>query len=261
MIIPDSKRESVFEFLRMKELYDWLGLSTRWFPQLHSGENRTGIFPLLLLPWLIFAVPPRFRLAILALFIALFCSLTSTLSLNLGAPRFALLSSALFAALWGLRGARNPLIVGTLVLFASWIPLNFVMRSNSANWLPNYLEEKEPYKKVGDALNGEPLLIFSRGLAVDAFASGRHGRWHFEYIDCPPVGMSYHDWLVSLKERSHWIKLDFESPRVRFGPVYESNLGRMCDEITREDLKRELENTGWKYFTNVSHVEQVWHAE
>ncbi|MEY4670109.1 MAG: hypothetical protein RL518_2808 [Pseudomonadota bacterium] len=261
MVVPNDNREAVFGFLNLQELYGWFELSPRWFPQLHSGENRTGIFPLILLPWLIMAVKRGYRTLVFVLFVALFCSVTSPMSLNLGAARFALLSSALFAVLWGARGARNPILVGLFVLASSWVSFDYLKRHGIAKWIPHYTEEIEPYRKVAEVMAGEPLLIFSRGLATEAFASGRHGRWRFAYIDCPPQGMTYRDWLVSLKQRSHWIGVELDAPASRFGPLFTSNLGPVCPEITRERLREELESAGWRYYANVSYAEQVWRAE
>lgn len=261
MIVPNDQRDAVFSFLKLKELYDWLGVSPRWFPQLHSGENRTGIFPLVLLPWLLMAVERGYRTLVLVVFAALFCSVTSPMSLNLGAARFALLSSAFFAILWGARAARSTILVGLLVLASSWVSLEYLKQNGISKWVPRYTEEIEPYRKVGEAMAGEPLLIFSRGLATEAFASGRHGRWRFAYIDCPPQGMSYRDWLVSLKQRSHWIGVELDSPASRFGPLFTSNLGPACPEVTNTRLRQELEDAGWKYYANVSYAEQVWRAE
>ena len=261
MVVPNDNREAVFAFFKLNEIYEWLGLSARWFPQLHSGENRTGIFPLVLLPWLLMAVKRGYRTIVFVLVVAVFCSVTSPMNLNLGAPRFALLSSALFAVLWGARGARNPVVVGLLVLASSWVSFDYLKRHGITKWVPHYTEEIEPYRNVGEVMAGEPLLIFSRGLATEAFASGRHGRWRFAYIDCPPEGMTYRDWLTSLKERSHWIGVELDSPASRFGPLFRSNLGPVCPEVTRERLRQELEGAGWRYYANVSYAEQVWRAE
>ena len=260
MVVPKDSRDAVFGSLKLKEIYEWLGLTPRWFPQLHSGENRSGIFPLLLLPWLLMAVKRGYRIRVLVLFVGLFCSVTSPMSLNLGAARFALLSSALFAVLWGARGARNPVLVGVLVLASTWVSFDYLRGQGISKWMPNYKEEIEPYRKVGEVMAGEPLLIFSRGLATEAFASGRQGGWRFAYIDCPPEGVTYRDWLVSLKSRSHWIGVALDTPVSRFGPLYRSRLGPFCAEIPSERLRQELEGAGWRYYANVSYVEQVWRA-
>jgi hypothetical protein len=260
MVVPNDERQAVFEYIKLKELYTWMELTPRWFPQLHSGENRTGVFPLILLPWLIMAVKPGYRALTLLFLVALFCSVTSPMSLNLGAARFALLSSAFFAILWGLRGTRNTTAVALLALTSCLISLKHLKPEKMKSWLPAYSEDTEQYRKVGEAMDGQSLLIFSRGLATEAFASGRHGRWRFAYIDCPPPDMSYRDWLISLKQRSKWIGVNLDTPSSRFGPQYVSRLGPICPEITSERLRQELEDAGWRYYTNVSYTEQVWRA-
>lgn len=261
MVVPAEKREAVFGALKMKELYQYFGLSERWFPQHHSGENRTGIFPLILLPWLIMAVKRGYRIQTVVLFVLVFCSVTSPMSINLGAPRFALLSSALFAVLWGVRAARSPYLVTLLTLASSWLWFDYLAQRGVTNWVPAYSEEIEPYRNVGRMLEGQPVLIFSRGLATDALASGRHGKWRFAYIDCPPDGMTYRDWLIMLKSKSRWIGVDLDIPDARYGPLFKSNLGPSCPSITNTALRRELESAGWKYFANVSYTEQVWRAD
>jgi hypothetical protein len=261
IIIPQNKREFVFELLRLRELYELLGLNTRWFPQLHSGENRTGIFALVLLPWLLLAIKRGRRLAVFALFVAIFCTVTSPMSLNLGAARFALLASATFAILWGARATKSPFLVALLVLASQWISYDYLVRNGLRKWLPSYAESIEPYRNFAAVMDGQPLLIFSRGLAIDALASGRMGAWRFAYIDCPPPGMSYRDWLTSLKQRSRWISIELDAPAYRFGPLYTSKLGPTCPEMTSSNLRAELEGAGWRYHANVSYTEQVWRAD
>jgi hypothetical protein len=261
IVIPQNKRELVFELLRLRQLYELVGLNTRWFPQLHSGENRTGIFMLLLLPWLLRAIKKGWRLAVCILFVAIFCSVTSPMSLNLGAARFALLSSAMFAILWGARATKSPFLVALFVLASHWISYDYLVRNGINKWLPLYSESIEPYRNVSAIRDGQPLLIFSRGLALDALASGRLGTWRFAYIDCPPPGMSYRDWLDSLKQQSHWIGVELETRSARYGPLFSSKLGPVCPEITNDRLRSELEAAGWRYYANVSYTEQVWRAE
>jgi hypothetical protein len=261
IIMPQGKRESIFELLKMRELYELFGLSPRWFPQLHSGENRTGVFPLLLLPWLILAIKKVYRLPVLVLFVSIFCTVTSPMSLNLGAARFALLSSAMFSILWGLRAVKNPAIVALFVRISNWVSYDYLARNGIQKWHASYSENIEPYRNVGPAMEGQPLLIFSRGLAVDALAAGRLGKWRFAYIDCPPEGKSYREWLVSLKQRSRWIGVELQSPSGRYGPLFKSNLGPVCQEVTNSTLRAELEGAGWRYYANVSYAEEVWRAE
>lgn len=261
MAIPQPKRESVFELLRMQQLYQWLGLNTRWFPQLHSGENRTGIFALLLLPWLLLAIKKGYRLVVFCLFVAVFCAVTSPMSLNLGAARFALLSSAMFSMLWGMRATRNLGIVSLLAFASHWISYDHLVRHGFKRWTANYSENIESYRNVAPNFEGQPILIFSRGLAVDALAAGRLGKWRFAYIDCPPPGMSYREWLTALKQRSRWIGVELDAPSYRFGPLFKSNLGYICPEITSANLRSELEGAGWRYYSNVSYTEQVWRAD
>ena len=152
------------------------------------------------------------------------------------------------------------MLVGVLVLASTWVSFDYLRGQGISKWMPNYKEEIEPYRKVGEVMAGEPLLIFSRGLATEAFASGRQGGWRFAYIDCPPEGVTYRDWLVSLKSRSHWIGVALDTPVSRFGPLYQSRLGPFCAEIPSERLRQELEGAGWRYYANVSYVEQVWRA-
>jgi hypothetical protein len=261
IVIPQIKREFTFELLRLRELYDLLGLSTRWFPQLHSGENRTGIFALVLLPWLLLAVKKGRRLAVFALFVAIFCAVTAPMSLNLSAPRFALLASSMLAVLWGARATKSPLLVALFGLASHWISYDYLVRNGINKWMPHYSESIEPYRNVSLVREGQPLLIFSRGLALDALASGRLGAWRFAYIDCPPPGMSYREWLDSLKQRSRWISVELETRSARYGPLFTSKLGPVCPEVTNDRLRSELEAAGWRYYANVSATEQVWRAE
>jgi hypothetical protein len=261
--LPPAFRESLFKHIHLESLYSAVGLTPRWFPQLHTDENRTGIISVLLAPWLFLSLPRGFRWAVGALFFAVFLSLTSTLSLNLATPRFAVITVALFAILWAARAKYNPIIVSLLILSSSWFAVHFVFREGYASrWTPHYSDQIEGgYKKLREEMGDDQvLLIFAQGLNIDALATGRLGRWRYQYIDCPPEG-SYHDWLINLKTTSRWMKFNSDAIRARYGPLFQSNLGKMCPEIEMSKLKEELTAAGWRYHSNVGYVEEVWRAD
>src|SRR6185503_8851377 len=50
--LPAEEKLPIFEYLRFKEIYEYLNLSPVWFPEYRPAESRSGIFMLVCLPWL-----------------------------------------------------------------------------------------------------------------------------------------------------------------------------------------------------------------
>ncbi len=256
-VLPDAWAQKIYEVGELKYVYEGLGLSTRWFPNLHPGENRSGVFALVFLPWLLLAAPRGYRIWLGLLLAVLFCSVTSTLALNHSAPRFSLPFLALFAILWGCRAQRSPVLVSLLLLGSCFVSLQYVWIRGEPRWWPHYEPAIEPHRIPAQSIQSETLLMFSRGLALEAYVTGRLGEWRFKQIDCPPEG-SYRDWLTLLKKESHWISFNADAPDYRFGPLFWSRLGNVCPLITQDQLKAELQGAGWKYHSNISYVDQMW---
>ncbi len=258
-VLPIGFREKVFAVLHFKDVYVSVGLNEAWFPKLEPDFSRSGILALACLPWLIWGVPKKHRWSTTVLFLALFLSVTSTISGNFSMPRFAVAVLALFAVLWGYRAATYPLLVGLLVTASAAVSLDYLRAHQITSLVPAYREEMEPYREVGARIKSEPLLILSQGLAVDAFASGRLGQWRFKLVDCPR-GESWAAYLDSLKQESHWLMFAAGAPDYRFGPGFTSNLGPSCESITDADLRKELRAAGWSFDIQTPGGHQLWKA-
>lgn len=256
-LLSDQVKLKLFEAIKLESFYRWLTLDRTWFPVYQSGENRTGILPLLALPWLIMGVKRGYRIAVLALFVLLFCALTSTLSINMSTPRFSVLVIALFALLWGNRAKTNPLLVSIAVLISSWLPLHFARTHDLQHWVPSYNPNIEPHRSAGAALKGDTMLIFSRGLAVESFFSGRLGEWRFEFADCSNA-TSYEEFLKETATRYRWVLFTADTPTFKFGPEYHNKLRKQCPTVSAEDFKRALQATGWRFHSKPNYTDELW---
>jgi hypothetical protein len=256
-LLPDDFKTKLFESVRLERLYRWLTLDRTWFPNYQSGENRTGLLALLAFPWLILGVKRGYRWGVLAVFVGLFCALTSTLSINMSTPRFSVLVIALFALLWGNRAHAYPKLISVAVLVASYCPFNFARTHDLQHWVPNYHPNIEQHRKAAEAIKGDTMLIFSRGLAVESFFSGRLGQWRFEFADCSQA-RSYDEFLREVSTRYRWLLFTADTPTFKFGPEYQNKLRKQCPTISAEDFKRTLQATGWRFYSKPNYTDELW---
>ncbi len=257
-LVPEPPRFNLLDAAGVNRLYDALGAGTResWYPAINPETNRSGVFPLLALPWLLAALPRRKRVAGALLYLALLLALFAPLNPNCYASRFAVVLLAAFAVLWGMAAARSPALV-TLLTIAS-----LAVEARYLRWrdLPHLQTLPAPDRnaRIAAAVGSHTLWLLSGSLSVDAQIAGRHADVRFEYLACPPDG----DWvrlLAHARQESPWLLLNDNSPDVATGPGYESAFGRPCPNVPVSSLQGALEEAGWQLAFE-EYGFQVWNA-
>jgi hypothetical protein len=123
--------------------------------------------------------------------------------------------------------------------------------------MPNYHPNIEQHRKSAEAIQGDTTLIFSRGLAVEAFFAGRLGQWRFEFADCSQA-KSYDEFLKEISTRYRWLLFTADTPILKFGPEYPNKLRKECPRISLDDFKRALQATGWRFHSKANYTDELW---
>lgn len=258
-LVPEPPRFDLLDRLGVGSTYRALGAGTRerWYPAIDANTNRSGVFPFLAFPWLLAALPRGKRLPGTLVFLGLLLALFAPLNPNCYASRFSIVLLGAFAVLWGVRAARSPAIVGTLLL------ASLVADAGWLQWriLPWHPEATEPDRnaRVAAAVGSHTLWVATGSLSSDAKIAGRRAEVRFEYVSCPPDG----DWtrrFAQIRAISPWLLLNINTPVLNIGPGYSSALGPPCRGLPVADLQRALEMAGWHpVFEQFGY--QVWSAE
>jgi len=215
----------------------------------------SGVFPFLALPWLIAALPRGRRLRGGLFFLALLFALLAPLNPNCYASRFTIVLLAAFAVLWGVRAVRSPRIVAALLLAALVVDADFLQ------WriLPEFAAPRARNARIAAAVGPRTLWLLSGSLGSDAHTAGLRADVRFEYVTCPRDG----DWarhFSEIREKSPWLLLNNNGPRVATGPGTFSAFGPPCPEVLVDGLQRALVAAGWHVaFEEFGY--QVWSAE
>lgn len=266
VVVPQPLRGELFQGLALDRLFALWGVpSAETGPELDYEHIRSGFLPLILVPWLLLAVPRGRRWGVLAVFAAICLAQFSILAANHVGARFALVPLAAFALLWGARvslslgvgGALASVAASAMIAFALWCDLGALQRWHA--WADRYVPEREQNREVSEAVRGDTVLLLSRGLSTDAMVAGRRADLRFEYLNCPLDG----DWtrmLSDLREGHRWLLFAEASGPTVPGPTYESLLGPPCSEITTEELRQWLQAAGWKHSTTTSSRFELWSA-
>ena len=259
-LISEPPRFDLLDGLGINRAYAALGAGTRgrWYPAIDSGINRSGVFALLALPWLLAAVPKGRRLRAGLLFLALLLAFFAPVNPNCFASRFAVVLLAAFAVLWGLRAARSPRLVAALLL------ASLATDANLLQWrvLPDLSIARARDRsnaRVAKAVGAQTLWLLSGPLSSDALIAGRRADVRFEYVSCPPD----RDWVrrfAEIRGTSPWLLLNVNANPLGVGPAYYSAFGPPCPGMLVGELQRALAEAGWRLAFEENGY-QVWSAD
>src|SRR5258708_4599686 len=212
-LVPEPPRFDLLDRLGINHAYAALGSGTRlkWYPSIDSTTNRSGVFPLLALPWLIAALPNRLRMRGTLVFLALLLATFAPVNPNTFASRFAVVLLAAFAVLWGLRAARSPRLVAVLLLAA--LTVDAVMLRWNIWPAPSSAWARDRNFRIAAAVGSQTLWLLNGSLSSDAQIAGLHADVRFEYLTCPADG----DWARRFTEArglSPWLLLNVNSEKL-----------------------------------------------
>jgi hypothetical protein len=258
-LVSEPPRFDLLDRLGVGRAYRALGAGTRerWYPAMDPSTNMSGVFPLLVLPWLLAALPKGRRLPGALVFLGLLLALFAPLNPNCYASRFSVVLLGVFAALWGFRAARSPALVvafllSTLVADAVILQWRIVPQIADAR-------AHDQNVRIAAAVGSHVLWVATGSLSSDARIAGRHADVRFEYVSCPTDG----DWtrrFGEIRGISPWLLLNSNTPVLNIGPGYSSAFGRPCRDVPIADLQHALKMAGWHLaFEEFGY--QVWSAE
>jgi len=260
--LPDQQRAAVFYGLHVADLFRMFFIDTDPNgPRLDHEHVRSGILPVIFLPWLLLGVKRGHRMFALLGFLAICLFQFSPLARNHVGARFAIIPLAAFALLWGARASRSALsgvLVACCVVVALWCDHRYLTGWHA--WTDSYNPDKEDNLDVATAVKSDTILVLSSELSTHAFIAGRLGNVRFEYFNCPPDG----EWVKALTEAKagyRWFLFSRISKQTVPGPTYQTTLGEPCSSISLDDLRAWLTTAGWSpALTTASHNE-LWTAQ
>ena len=258
-LVPETPRFDLLDRLGIGRAYTALGAGPRfkWYPSIDPATNRSGVFPLLALPWLIAALPKGQRIRGGLVFLALLLVTFTPVSPNTFASRFAVVLLAAFAVLWGLRAARSPglvavLLVAALIVDAGMLRWN-VWPERSSAWA------RDRNANIAKAVGSQTLWLLSGGISSDAQIAGLHADVRFEYVTCP----ADRDWVrrfTEIRGTSPWLLLNVNVEKLGTGPAYRSVFGPPCPGVPTGDLQGALAAAGW-HLAFEEYGYQIWSGE
>ena len=264
-LLPPDQQEAWFSKLKFDSLYRLgdIAASKEYIPHFNRNESRSGVLPLVALPWLIFGVPRKYRLATLLGFLILLACQVGSIRLNL-TGRFVNIPLAAFALLWAARAQRYTFLVAICVLTAFFVNHE---KLEAKEWFPKfstirYEVGRGECHELRTTLRDEIVLVFTRPLAVDSYIAGRDGKIKFDYVWCPPDG----DWikhLSEMKQRSRWIMFSTHASEWSPGPNYSVNIKYDCGRkpLTTNDIRSLLTAAGWQFSQKLECLHELWTAE
>lgn len=259
--VPQDYSQRLFDALGLGLVYTHPSLSNHdvWYPIFTPFNNRSGLLPFILLPWLIMAVRPGRRLLVTGLFIALYISQTSILVTNYWAARFVIIMLGAYALLWAARAEKNPVIVSLFVLLGIFAEYQYI-GVYRRDYIP-YTPQREHMSAAAEFVKpGEKMSILSVALSQDAFWVGRLGQYQFQYVICPADG----DWVKffnNLKSETRWFLLPGNGEDFRTGPSYESRVSHICPIEKMSSLREFLKQAGWRYKVQLPGLNELWTSD
>gem|GEM_PF-1864193 len=260
-LVPESRRIYILhDVVKIERVYRAFGASVNqdWYPAIHPHKNRSGVFPLLALPWLLAALPKGRRLGAGLLFLAVLIALFAPINPNIWSPRFSVVLLAAFAVFWGFRAVRSPGLVPVWLLAALVVDAVFLGAPNlrELNRLRRAPDWNAP---IAAAVGSHTLWLLNGPMTADAQIAGRRADVCFAYLTCPRDG----DWkrlFAGIRETSPWLLLNNNVKEVGTGPGYLSAFGPPCPNVPVVKLQNALSETGWRLaFGDYGY--QVWSAE
>jgi hypothetical protein len=254
--LPDKTAEMISNSLGIAALYRDYLKSEVWYPVFTPFNNRSGLMPLIAVPWLILSVKRGWRWIVAALFILLSLSQISIFSENYWAARFMILNLSAFALLWGCRAEKNPFIVSLIIFCGMYASFRYIepFRRELHGYSPNVEHMRAAANLVTP---GEQIWLLTVGLANDAHWAGRIGTYRFEYVACPLDG----DWIglfARLKSGGRWFLLPTNGDVIKPGPSFETRMGPICPNDTVSNMKKYLSETGWRFKVSLPGLYELW---
>ena len=254
-VVPEPPRFSI-----LHRVYGAFGVTTdeNWYPRIDPHTNRSGVLPLVALPWLLAALPKGRRLLGGLLFLALLIVFFAPVSPNLYAPRFAVVPLAAFAVFWGLRAARSSGLVAAWLLAALIVDAVFLV-APSLRELNRARRAPDWNAPIAAAVGSHTLWVLNGPLTLDARIAGRRANVRFNYLTCPRDD----DWerlFAGIREASPWLLLNNNVQYLQTGPGYYSAFGPPCPNVPVIKLQHALWETGWRLVFG-DYGYQIWSAE
>jgi hypothetical protein len=257
--VPQDYSQVVFNSLGLSWAYSLLNKNDVWYPVFTPFSNRSGLLPLLALPWLIMAVRRGRRLLVAGLFLVLFLAQTSIFATNYWAARFVIVLLGAFALLWAARAEKNPVVVALMVLLGVYAEYRHV-QSYHGEYRPYAVEREHMRDAAPYFKEGEFFWVISTALTNDAVWTGKLGQYRFEYTICPKDG----DWNTHFKklaERSRWLILPGNGNSFTPGPTWDSLITHQCKTEQVSTMKERLQAAGWHYVVTLPGLYELWTAD
>lgn len=248
--LPRAQGEEWFRRLGFSKLNELstLGPTVEFLPSYNGNDLRSGLVPLIALPWLVMAIPRGRRLLVFFGFLLLVAVQTAPIALNT-TGRFVIIPLAAFALLWGFRARTAPLIVAFFIMASFLVSRHHMgmqeyIPTVSAQWIPDRGECPEFSQSVRD----DTLLVLTRSLSTDATISTRDGRTKFEYVACPDDD-NWPQHLANLRGSYRWFAMYPETGKMTPGPMFDTLYKKNCARktVTVEQMRGWLTQAGWHF--------------
>jgi hypothetical protein len=225
---------------------------------MHKEQMRGGLLSLLLLPWLIFAIPKGHRLKVSMAFAVIFAAQFGPLATNGVGARFAIIPVALFCVLFGARAHKSLDLTALALLLISFPMVKFSTPGGyiEIKW-PKYLESNEVNRDLFAIVGSDKVSLLGRTLSQDASVAGRLAQVRFEYFSCPTDG-NWPRYFEELKKSSRWVLFSLPTTPFIPGPNFATTLGPECPKISGDEFKAALTQAGWSLNKLVVRDYELW---
>lgn len=261
--LPSGVRQAVFDDFSLSTLFDYFGFEgyNGLLAPPDREHCRAGLLSLVLLPWMIAAIPGSKKkiLALLGL-ATIFFAQCAPLAVNHVGARFAILPVAMFCLLFSARALRSPFVTSLLLLFvlyqaSRYVPTEGVLRGR----VPQYNPQNEWNRDIYSLVRDDKVLLLGRSLSVDAKVSGLLGQIRFEYFKCPN-NQDWQSYFQEIKQDSKWIVIASGDYSITPGPSFRTVLGPPCKTVALPKLRQDLRDAGWTYRITTAEVELWGHS-
>lgn len=261
-LLPPESTAAWFDRLGFPRIYGWFNIvsNSDLLPRFNRNEGRSGLLPLIALPWLLLGVKKGYRWRTFGAFILLLAIQIAPIKINL-TGRFIIVPLGAFALLWGARAERWRLTVAILVTLAFFTDRHYL---GVTGWVPHSPSRYTPgwpeCYDLNPLVKDDTLLVVARGLSNDSYIAGRAEQMRFQYVTCPQDT----DWvqhLAALGKNYRWLIFSTNENRWTPGPYFESRLFKKCSPIEADELRGWLTAAGWTFKMKGCGLHEVWVRE